>query len=258
MHTPSYPAALTFLYAPPRLCTRCLAAAAVLRRLTRPPARDRPPSGAAHGPGTLLALAEASHVSLWDVRVGDGASGGGCVSRLASVTPVPLHALAAAPPPGGAGPALLATCGAERTLVVYDARASRALRNVTGFMRKDVTSITFSSVDPRYIFAAGIDYEVLCRRWDAGGDAAPTAGAAAEGRKEPPRGPSVGGGASSRWAFRGYARWAGLAVDEHDTMAAFCASGAVYAARAVATHASAVDAGAAAAAPAGERDAYDD
>jgi hypothetical protein len=199
-------------------------------------------------------------VSLWDVRVGDAGGAGGCVSRLASATPTPLHALASAPPPGGAGPALLAACGAERTLVVYDARTSRALRNVTGLMRKDVTSIAFATVDPRYIFAAGIDYEVLCRRWDAGGEG--SGGASAEGRngKEPSRGPSVGGGASSRWAFRGDARWAGLVVDERDTVAAFCASGAVYAARAVATHASAADGAdnSAAAAPAGERYAYDD
>ncbi len=148
-------------------------------------------------------------MSVWDVRCG-GDAAGGCVQRLAAATPAPLHALAAAPAPGGAAaaPCLLAACGAERTLVVYDARTSRPLRTVTGLMRKDVTSLRFACADPRYIFAAGTDYEVLCRRWDAGGD-------------------SEKGG---RWAFRGDARWAGLAC-EGDTLAAYCASGALCAAR---------------------------
>jgi hypothetical protein len=189
-----------------------------------------------------VALAEASHVSVWDVRCGGG--GGGCAMRLAGATPAPLHALAAAPPPGGAGPCMLAAVGAERTLVVYDARNSRPLRTLTGLMRKDVTSLAFAPADPRYLYAAGIDYEAICRRWDALPEAAQA------------RAPGVPRARPTGWAFRGDARWAGLAC-AGDTVAAFCASGAVYAARVVPTYD--VDAAEVAeAAPAVGGEAYDD
>ena len=198
----------------------------------------RPASGAAHGPGTLLALCEASHVSIWDTR-----APGVAAVRLAAATPAPLLCLAAAAAPGGAGACMLATCGTERTLVVYDARTSRPLRSVGGLMRKDVTALRFAPVDSRYILAASIDYELQCRRWDA--EAPRTVVSTAAG----------GGGGKRGFSLRGEARWAGIAM-AGDVMAAYCASGALYASRIE----SAGDAGeplATAAAPATARDADD-
>ena len=184
LHTPSYPAALAFL----------------------------PPSGAAGGAGTLLAVAEAACISLWDMRAPS------CVSRWgAGSTPSPLLALATGLAP--AGYPLLASCGAERALVVYDARAGRPLRRINGFMRKDVTALRFSSVDTRTVYAAGQDNQVTCRRWDTAPDT--LAG--------PPDRDKLPGG----WAFRGDARWAGLALSGAqggDTIAAISASGALAAA----------------------------
>jgi len=72
------------------------------------------------------------------------------------------HALAAAAAPdgGAAGPCLLAAVGAERTLVVYDARSARPLRTLPSLMRKDVTALRFSLADARFVFAGSIDYEL--------------------------------------------------------------------------------------------------
>ncbi len=185
------------------------------------PDRHRPSTSAAAAPGTLLALAEGAHVSLWDVRSGTAAT------RWGSASPAHVLALAAAAAP--AGYPLLASCGVERALVVYDARAARPLRRINGLMRKDVTSLCFSSVDARTIYAAGADNEVICRRWDVMPEAAPQEGL-------PDKAASARG-----WAFRGEARWAGLAValahagGGGDLLAAWSASGVLTAAHVTAS-----------------------
>lgn len=163
----------------------------------------------------LVATAEACHVAVYDLR-----SSGGAALRLAAPSSAPLHCLAAASPLGGAS--MLAAAGADRSLLVYDVRKARPLRVLPALMRRDVTSLRFCPLDARCVYAAGADCEVQCRRWDAGG------GEAACG---------AGGGfaakhaaAAQGFAFRGEARLAGLAA-EGDLLAAYCASGALYATR---------------------------
>jgi hypothetical protein len=161
------------------------------------------------GSAQLLALAELSCVSVWDVRCKP------CALRFAAASGAgpacALLALAAAAGPSAAAP-LLAAAGEERALTVFDCRSGRQLRRHTGVMRKEVTHTRFSAADPRWLYMAGADNEVRCRRWDAL--------ACDEG----------GGGG---WAFRGEARWAGLDVAASgggDCLAAWTAKGTLCAA----------------------------
>jgi len=177
----------------------------------------RPASEGAHGAGTLVATAEACHVSVWDLRT-DGAA----ALRLPAPSSALLHCLAAAASPA-AGACMLAAAGVDRALLVFDVRKARPLRVLPALMRRDVTALRFCPLDARCVYAAGADCEVQCRRWDAGaGDGARGAGG----------GFAKHAAAAAGFAFRGEARWAGLAASG-DTLAAYCASGALYAARVV-------------------------
>lgn len=212
LHTPSYPAALTFM------CVLGPSAAQMAHACTSPP------SGCAHGPGTVVACAEACHMALYDIR-----ADGGCVSRFGGTSSAVLRCVAAAtPPPGGTGPTLLAAVGADRCLSIYDARSSKALRSLTSLGRRDVSALCFLPGDPRRVLAAATDYELLCRRWDAAAPRAPPA--FAFGREEEEE---EGAGGGDGFGFRGEARWLGIAC-AGETMVAYCASGSLYAARLVA------------------------
>ena len=163
-------------------------------------------------PGQLLALAEhGCCVSVWDAR-----SCGGAVLRLSAgsgaASASAVLALACCVAPGGAP--LLAAAGEERSLTIFDLRAAgRALRRHGGLARRELTHLRFSEADPRWIYLASADNEVLCRRWDEAG------------------GGEAAGGA--RWVFRGEARWAGLALAGEgggETLAAWTSSGSLCAA----------------------------
>jgi hypothetical protein len=170
----------------------------------------RPSTNAASTPGTLIAVSEAHNVCVYDLRQG---AKGPPAMRFASTAGYACHALAAAP--SGAGYPLLGVSGTERALVVYDCRAGRPLRRQNGIMRKAVLSLAFSTLDSRWIYAAGADNEILCRRWDVlaspvvdretGED--DNAGGGGKG--------GDGGARATEWACRGDARWMGLAVAPH-------------------------------------------
>jgi len=195
----------------------------------------RPVSEGAHGAGVLVATTEASHVAIYDVR-----APGGSALRLAAPSPAALHCLAAAAP--AAGSCMLAAAGADRTLLVFDVRKARPLRVLPALMRRDVTALRFCPLDARCVYAAGVDYEIQCRRWDAAaGDAARGAGGGFAAKHA---------AATAGFAFRGEARWAGLAA-AGDLVAGYCASGALYAGRVAPASAAEADADAAALLPAG-------
>ena len=197
--------------------------------------RRRPASEGAHGAGALVATAEACHVAVYDVR-----APGGAALRLAAPSPAALHCLAAAAP--AAGTCMLAAAGADRTLLVFDVRKARPLRVLPALMRRDVTALRFCPLDARCVYAAGVDYEIQCRRWDAAaGDASRGAGGGFAAKHA---------AATAGFAFRGEARWAGLAA-AGDLVAGYCASGALYAARVGAASPADADADAAALSPAG-------
>ena len=103
----------------------------------------------------------------------------------------------------------------------------RLERTLPSLMRKEVTCLAFCPADIRYMYAGGIDNEMQCRRWDV---EAPRAAASVPAAASAPPG---AGGRAAGFAFRGEARWAGLAV-ANETVAAYCASGALYAARVLA------------------------
>jgi len=160
------------------------------------------------GGGALAALAEGGCVAVWDARAGGAVPALRLAAAAGAAAGAQLLALAAAVGPSGAP--LLAAAGEERSLCVFDLRsAGRLLRRHPGAARKEVTHLRFSAADARWLYAASGDNEVLCRRWDAAaGDAAA-------------RGPGA-------WAFRGEARWAGLALqggEAGDTLAAYTANG---------------------------------
>lgn len=188
----------------------------------------RPPTSAASAPGTLLAVAEAHNVCIYDVRAGNSSSSSNIAVRFAGALGSCIQALATAPSPAGC--ALLATSGSERALTVYDCRTNRALRRHNGVMRKEVLTLAFSTVDARWIYAAGADNEIVCRRWDVVGSSQRQAEIGGEDEAG-----TLATAPTRQWACRGDARWMGLAVAPHhqdgagtpraDIMAAFSASG---------------------------------
>ncbi|CAA0841748.1 Unknown protein [Striga hermonthica] len=66
----------------------------------------------------------------------------------------------------------------------------------------DITGLTFSSVDPNYIYVQGVDYEVLCGQWK-------------ESKKA--------------FSFRGDSNWLGFSkCSDRDILAGWCDSGSIF------------------------------
>eukprot|EP00897_Mesotaenium_endlicherianum_P003614 jgi/Mesen1/3280/ME000019S02698 len=157
-------------------------------------------AGGAAGGSPCVVVTEGPQLSLWDLRV---AESGGCVQRhLSSYSGEPLYAVACT---RDAASALVAVGGAERTLSVYDTRQWRVRSKWTGCLKYEMTSVLFSAVDPRVVFVGGLDYEVICGRWDQEG---------------------LRGSAGCLFAFKGDSRWCGVArAARTDVLGGWCQSG---------------------------------
>jgi hypothetical protein len=180
-------------------------------------------------PSNAIAVVEGNQVSLWDVRQGER---GGCVGRL-TLCPrgQPLLALAsgasrgedrggsgiALPGKRRAGDPFVAAAGAERGIHVLDVNNWSVLKRWPSAMKFDVTQLEISQASPDHLYAASLDYELVCGCW--------------------PRARLAGG-----FAFRGDSRWFGIstasggsgegpAKHERDIVAGWCESGHLFAAR---------------------------
>ncbi|CAK9233353.1 unnamed protein product [Sphagnum jensenii] len=157
-------------------------------------------SGSSDNP-PLLAVTEGPQVSIWDIRQGER---GGCVHRLFGTSSgEPLYAISSS------SDGLVATGGAERSIVVYDAYKWTARSRWTNCLKFEINGLFFSSADPGLIYVHGIDYEVLCGPWNR------------ESSQE---------SLESTFTFRGDSRW--LGVDKclnMDVLAGWCESGTIFA-----------------------------
>ncbi|KAL3638922.1 hypothetical protein CASFOL_016829 [Castilleja foliolosa] len=105
---------------------------------------------------STLAVTEGSQLSIWDLRVKEN---GGCVHRITGSVGDILYAVSMS------STGNVAAGGADRTVTIYDPRRWCAVSRWLNCSKYEITGLTFSSVDPNYIYVQGVDYEVLCGEW---------------------------------------------------------------------------------------------
>ncbi|KAI3464667.1 hypothetical protein Pfo_021330 [Paulownia fortunei] len=142
---------------------------------------------------SMLAITEGSQLSIWDLRVKEN---GGCVHRIMGSVGDMLYAVSIS------SSGNIAAGGADRTVTIYDPRRWSALSRWLNCSKYEITGLTFSSVDPNYIYVQGVDYEVLCGQWR-------------ESKKA--------------FSFRGDSNWLGFSKSSNrDILAGWCDSGSIF------------------------------
>lgn len=175
------------------------------------------------GGGGVLAVAEGPLLSIWDLRV---AGRGARVAKLnGGVSSGHLYCIAMS---DGSGPPLLGAAGADRSVMVWDARKWTSVDRWTNCMKYEATALHFPTQNAKYCVACGLDYEVVCGRW--GGERRNRLGGGhrtADGQNgDRPSGEGEGEGQRS---FRGDSRWLGLAKAQgQDVVAGLTASAQLY------------------------------
>ncbi|RLN03333.1 uncharacterized protein C2845_PM13G14460 [Panicum miliaceum] len=105
---------------------------------------------------SLLAIAEGSQLSIWDLRMNNS---GGCVQRISGSIGDIIYSVCSSP----SGP--IAIGGTDRAVTIYDPRRWSALSRWVGCSKYEITGLSFSSVDQSFIYVQGVDYEITCGRW---------------------------------------------------------------------------------------------
>lgn len=142
---------------------------------------------------STLVVAEGSQLSVWDLRSN---SNGGCVQRVCGAIGDIIYAVCSSQ----SGP--IAAGGSDRTVTVYDPRRWSALSRWVSCSKYEITGLSFSSLDPSYIYLQGVDYEIACGQWK-------------ENKK--------------RFAFRGDSNWLGFSkCANKDVLAGWCESGSIF------------------------------
>ncbi|KAL8524436.1 hypothetical protein ACS0TY_014139 [Phlomoides rotata] len=146
---------------------------------------------------SMLAVTEGSQLSIWDLRVKEN---GGCVHRIMGSVGDMLYTVSMS------SSGYIAVGGADRTVAVYDPRRWGAISRWMNCSKYEITGLTFSSVDPNYIYVQGVDYEVLCGQWRE---------------------------TNKAFSFRGDSNWLGFTkCGNRDILAGWCDSGSVFLAQA--------------------------
>ncbi|KAH6824104.1 hypothetical protein C2S53_004070 [Perilla frutescens var. hirtella] len=104
---------------------------------------------------SMLATTEGSQLSIWDLRVKEN---GGCVRRIMGSVGDMLYAVSIS----SSGD--IAVGGEDRTVTVYDPRRWCATSRWMNCSKYEITGLSFSSVDPNYIYVQGVDYEIKWRK----------------------------------------------------------------------------------------------
>ncbi|KAJ4799428.1 hypothetical protein LUZ62_050674 [Rhynchospora pubera] len=110
-----------------------------------------------NGSSPLLAVAEGSQLSIWDLRANKN---GGCVQRISSSIGDMIYAVCVS------SSGSIAIGGSDRNLTIVDPRRWTALSRWTNCSKYEITGLSFSSTDPSYIYIQGVDYEVTCGNWE--------------------------------------------------------------------------------------------
>eukprot|EP01018_Ginkgo_biloba_P012944 Gb_39878 [translate_table: standard] len=151
------------------------------------------------GNSSVLAVTEGSQLSIWDLRANKQ---GGCVKRVSGSSGDPLYAVCSSPF------GFVGTGGAERSAVIFDHRKWSVLSRWTGCLKYEITSLTFSDVNPNFLYVHGLDYEVACGQW-----------------KEKPQ---------RSFSFRGDSSWLGFnKCSKLDVLAGWCESGSIFVAEVI-------------------------
>ncbi|KAK6115065.1 hypothetical protein DH2020_007334 [Rehmannia glutinosa] len=142
---------------------------------------------------SMLAITEGSQLSIWDLRVKEN---GGCVRRITGSVGDILYAV------NISSSGNIAAGGADRTVTIYDPRRWAAISRWLHCSKYEITGLTFSSVDPNYIYVQGVDYEVLCGQWRE---------------------------SEKAFSFRGDSNWLGFSkCANRDILAGWCDSGSIF------------------------------
>uniref|UniRef100_A0A0E0N5I7 Anaphase-promoting complex subunit 4 WD40 domain-containing protein n=1 Tax=Oryza rufipogon TaxID=4529 RepID=A0A0E0N5I7_ORYRU len=143
--------------------------------------------------GSMLAIAEGSQLSIWDLRTSNN---GGCIHRISGPIGGIIYSLCSSP----SGP--IAVGGTDRTVTIYDPRRWSALSRWVGCSKYEITGLSFSSVDESFIYVQGVDYEITCGLWK---------------------------GNERAFSFRGDSNWLGFSKCANtDVVAGWCESGSVF------------------------------
>ncbi|KAK6118786.1 hypothetical protein DH2020_047477 [Rehmannia glutinosa] len=145
------------------------------------------------GGNSMLAITEGSQLSIWDLRVKEN---GGCVRGITGSVGDILYAI------NISSSGNIAAGGADRTVTIYDPRRWSAISRWLHCSKYEITGLTFSSVDPNYIYVQGVDYEVLCGQWRE---------------------------SEKAFSFRGDSNWFGFSkCANRDILAGWCDSGSIF------------------------------
>ncbi|KMZ67621.1 hypothetical protein ZOSMA_25G00040 [Zostera marina] len=143
---------------------------------------------------SVLAVGEGSQLSIWDLRTKEN---GGCVQRICGSIGDNIYAVSCSP----SGP--IAIGGSNRTVTIYDPRRWRSLSRWVHCCKYEVTNLSFSSIDPNFIYIQGVDYEVICGQWK---------------NKE------------KTFSFKGDSNWVGFSKcgQQRDVVGGWCDSGSIF------------------------------
>ncbi|PWZ33513.1 hypothetical protein Zm00014a_006081 [Zea mays] len=142
---------------------------------------------------SLLATAEGSQLSIWDLRMNNN---GGCVHRITGSVGDIIYSTCSSPS------GLIASGGTDRAVTIYDPRRWSALSRWVGCSKFEITGLAFSSVDESFIYVQGVDYEITCGHW-----------------KQSER----------AFSFRGDSNWLGFSkCANNDVIAGWCESGSIF------------------------------
>ncbi|WOK94629.1 hypothetical protein Cni_G03334 [Canna indica] len=145
------------------------------------------------GCSTVLAVAEGSQMSIWDLRTNHN---GGCVQRVCGSIGDLIYSVCSSPS------GKIAVGGTDRAVTVYDPRRWSAISRWVSCSKYEITGLSFSTMDPDYIYIQGVDYEVTCGSWK-------------ESRKA--------------FSFRGDSNWLGFSKCANgDVLAGWCDSGSIF------------------------------
>ncbi|PKI55614.1 uncharacterized protein LOC116189859 isoform X1 [Punica granatum] len=112
--------------------------------------------GSNGGGNSILAVTEGCQLTIWDLRIKEN---GGCLQRICGSIGDIFYAVCSSSRDN------IAVGGADRTVTIYDPRRWSALSRWVNCSKYEITGLSFSSVDPDYIYIQGMDYEVSCGQW---------------------------------------------------------------------------------------------
>mmetsp|Transcript_2676 Transcript_2676/g.6710 ORF Transcript_2676/g.6710 Transcript_2676/m.6710 type:complete len:425 (+) Transcript_2676:238-1512(+) len=177
--------------------------------------------------GSVIAATHGQNVGIWDIRA---AGFGALVTQLnLNASTEMLYTVQCSE---GSRP-VIGAAGGERAVGVWEPRKWTYVSRWNNCLKYEVFAMHFSTINPDYCYVAGADYEVLCGTWNrsqrSGGGARTGKGS---GHRPEQSEHSLERAAAQPMAFRGDARWLGLArAQGADVLAGLSSSGYVFVAR---------------------------